>query len=309
MENKITLHGPGTYYLAFAAARQESIFHSVFEFEYGVEILSSLNHAHLIAYLLNADTLQIVIDTETDWPDIVDDIHQSFDDMHNRIWHKQKRILSEQVTALRVEESRHLVDLILQLHQLPQRQKWVADASSYPWSSDQYYRTQQAPAWLQRDRMLNLLCHNHHHQPQRYDQVVQNLHPHTLDLQQGNHPDYLALASNSAVQHYLAQPIQTEQEPEDIDLEQSYTQACQLVAQGFSVSSDLFTQVRHRRLFNRLMPVVVWLMQQKGISLYALSQLLKEDEERLTSWLRNIKADHPESILYKLQQRWLVELT
>ena len=300
----MTLHGAGTYYFSVHGAKDQPIFQSLFEYEYGVGILAGIKQTRLLAYVMDQQHMQFVLRSERDWTEVMDDIQIAFDDMHERCWHKRKQMLSDQGIVMLVDEQAYLTDLIIQLHRWPEQQKKVIDPSLYPWSSDQHYRALTPPAWVDVEPMLNLLCHSRHNRAQRYDAVMQQPQNQQLDLQHGSHPTYQALARDGFVtQHLKKQALQQSARSEE-DLKRLYQEACSLVAQRFSMSIEQLCDPLNRRQFHTLMPVVVWLLRERGARLDDITRLVGEDEQRLQLWLRNLPADHSPQLLNKLAEQW-----
>lgn len=304
METKMTLHGAGTYYFSVHGAKDQAIFHSVFEFEYGIEILSSVQRTQLLAYVVDEQQMQFVLQSERDWTEVMDDIQIAFDDLYERCWHKRKQVLSDQGVVMLVDEQAHLVDLVIQLHRWPETTKLVADASLYPWSSDHHYRDLNPPAWIRVEPMLNLLCNSRHNRAQRYQSVMQQPQNKDLDLAHGSHPTYQALARDGFVNQHLKKQALVQSARSEEDLRRLFEDACQLVAERFNITSESLNDRHNRRQFHRLMPVVVWLLQERGAHLDDITKLVGEDEERLQLWLRNLPADHSPELLQKLEALW-----
>ncbi|WP_419811714.1 hypothetical protein [Bacterioplanoides sp.] len=306
----MTLHGAGTYYFSVHGAKDQPIFHSVFEFEYGVQILGHIKQTRLLAYVLDEHQMQFVLQSERDWTEVMDDVQIAFDDMHERCWHKRKQTLSDQGIVMLIDERAYLSDLVIQLHRWPETTRKVADASLYPWSSDQGYRALTPPKWLHVEPMLNLLCNTRHNRAQRYETVMQQSQQQVqaqnqvVDLQHGSHPTYQALARDGFINQHLKKQALKQAARSDEDLRHMYDDACQLVAERFNITVEQLIDSRQRRQFNRLMPIVVWLLQERGAYLDNITKLVGEDEDRLKLWLRNLPADHSEALLNKLAALW-----
>ena len=306
----MTLHGAGTYYFSVHGAKDQPIFNSVFEFEYGVQILGHIKQTRLLAFVLDEHQMQFVLQSERDWTEVMDDVQIAFDDMHERCWHKRKQVLSDQGIVMLVDEQAYLADLIIQLHRWPETMRKVADASLYPWSSDQGYRALTPPHWLHVEPMLNLLCNTRHNRAQRYETVMQQSQQQVqaqrqaLDLQHGSHPTYQALARDGFINQHLKRQALAQAARSDEDLRHMYNDACQLVAERFNLNVEQLIDSRNRRQFNRLMPIVVWLLQERGAHLDDITKLVGEDEDRLKLWLRNLPADHSQTLLNKIAALW-----
>lgn len=305
MQTKMTLHGAGIYYFAVTGAKDQPIFQSVFEFGYGLEILSSLRGARLMAYVLEESRMQFVLRCQRDWTEVMDDIQAAFDAMHERCWNKRRQTLSDQGVVLLVDEQAYLRDLVMQLHDWPRRSGLVASADLWPWSSDRYYRQPQPPKWLDTESMLNLLAHSRRNRSQHYIDVMQKPVTTQLDLNHGTHPLYQALARDMWVDQHLKREALVQSAYSKDDIRRLYDDACQLVARQFELALDDLLDRGQRRRFHHLMPLVVWLMNERGISVEAIAPLVDEDEFRLQLWLRNLPADHTDNVRSKLLNLWL----
>ena len=304
MQTKMTLHGAGVYYFSVYGAKDQPIFQSVFEFEYGRQLLSAIPDTRLMAYVLEEKRLQFVMRCSRDWTGVMDDIQTAFDNMHERCWHKRRQILSDQGVVLMVDEQTHLTDLILQLHDWPRRSGLVASADLWPWSSDHQYRMDHPPAWIDTESMLNLLSHSRRNRAQHYIDVMHKPITSQLDLEHGNHPLYQALARDHWVDQHMKKEALTQSAYREEDILRLFSDACELVARQFDITIDELKDKLHRRRYHNLMPLVVWLLRERGITLEAIAPLLDEEEDRLQLWLRNVVADHTDNVRHKLHNLW-----
>lgn len=300
----MTLHGPGVYYFAIGGVKENAIFNSVFEFEYGIQALANLPDTHLIAYHLDSHQLQCVLRCERDWSEVFDDMQRAFETLHERCWNKRKAILSDQGVVLLIDEHVYLADLVMELHRYPVFQKRVVDASLYPWSSDHLYRQKNPPAWIETEAALNLLCNTRHNRHERYAAVMAQPAVAKLDLQQGSHDLYQALARDVFIDRHLKRSALVQAQRSREDSRRLFDDACQLVADCFSVNKEALQDASQRRQFNRLMPIVVYLLRERGLYYDDITRLIGEDEDRLQLWLRNVIADHSPELLSRIMQRW-----
>ena len=300
----MTLHGAGVYYFALTGAKEQPIFQSVFEYEYALKALSSLSGTRLLAYVLDDHIIQCVLRCQSDWTQVMDDIHAAFDTLHERCWNKRRQVLSDQSTVLLIDEQAYLSDLILQLHDWPRYTGRVADASLWPWSSDRWYREPHPPSWLDTDSMLNLLVHSRRNRSQHYAAVMQQPIGQRLDLRHGNHPLYQAVARDAFINRHLKQEALVQSAYTDSDIQRLFADACDLVARQFGLTVTDLQDKDQRRRFHHLMPLVVWLLRERGVPLDELAKRVDEDEVRLQLWLRNLPADHTDNIRQQLMQRW-----
>lgn len=300
----MTLHGAGVYYFALTGAKEQAIFQSVFEYEYALKALATLPGTRLLAYVLDSHSVQLVLRCQRDWSEVMDDIHTAFDTLHERCWNKRRQVLAEQSTVLLVDEQVYLATLVLQLHDWPRYSGKVADASLWPWSSDRWYREPQPPAWIDTESMLNLLAHSRRNRSQHYEAVMQQPVGEKLDLRHGNHPLYQALARDAFISRYLKQEALVQSAYTKDDVNRLFADACQLVAEQFGLSVADLRDPTQRRRFHHLMPLVVWLLRERGVALDELAKRVDEDEVRLELWLRNLPADHTDNVRSQLLRRW-----
>lgn len=312
MDNKESLHGAGVYYFALTGAKQQAIFHSVFEYDYATKLLAKLNSAHLLAYVFEQYSVQCVLRVQHDWTDTLAEIQSAFEHLHERCWNKRTQVLSEHATVLHIDEATHLVPTILQLHDWPRLTGKVADASVWPYSSDRYYRQPEPPVWLHTDAMLNLLAHSRRNRHWHYQTVMSNPLGETFDFSQGTHEHYWVLARPEYVEHYLNNTQQPNLAHPLLKLSANYQslfqQACQLVSQYFDISQDELLDKTKRQRFHRLMPLVVWLMRLANAPFDVIAKYTDEDEVRLELWLRNLDADHTRNTKERLQNQWAANL-
>jgi len=305
----MTLHGGGVYYFSVSGAKDQPVFQSVFEFDYGRKILSGIPQSRLLAYVLEEKRMQFVLRCERDWTSVMDDIQTAFDNMHERCWNKRRQLLSDQGTVLLIDEQIYLTDLIMQLHDWPRRNGLVASADMWPWSSDRYYRLDNPPAWIDTESMLNMLAHSRRNRAQHYIDVMQQPVTSQLDLQHGNHPVYQALARDQWVDQHMKKEALIQSAYSKEDIRRLYADACELVARQFDLSVAELTDKLHRRRFHHLMPLVIWLLRERGVSLEVIAPLMDEEEDKLQLWLRGVAADHTENVRNKLLNLWAPDNT
>ena len=301
---KTPLHGPGVYYFGLKGARNQPIFRSVFEYDYTTDLLAELEGCTLLAYTFFEDEIHCVLHTERDWPLVFDDIREAFIQRNDQVWDTKKPVLSEQCTVLMIDEPAWLQDLVIHLHQLPVLKRLVADTSAYAWSSDKHYRSQNPPHWLDTGRMLNLLCQTRHQRSQRYAAVMEQSKLIQLDLIQGTHPTYLALARDAFVDYHQRQSDVSVSPRSTEELNRLKQDAQKLIAERFDVSLESLCDRLFRRQYQRLMPLVAWLLKQRDLCDETIADLLNEDENIILLWRRGVNAEHSPALLEKLTQLW-----
>lgn len=299
-----TLHGPGIYYFRLTGARQQPIFRSVFEYNYAAKLLSNVEGSTLLAYVFFDHEIHCVLDCQRDWPGIIDDIRDEFTDQHERLWEAHKAVISEEVSPVLVDEQACLADLIITLHQLPVSRNLVPDASMYSWSSDHHYRSLNPPGWIDCGRMLNQVCQTRHNRSLRYESLMNTTHVTQLNLNKSDHPEFLlfgrpALAEKQQARAEMNQPGRSANE-----LKRLRDDALQLIAGRFGITLESLQDSSFRRQYQRLMPLVAWLLEKRQLSNETIADLLDEDEGTIPLWLRGIPADHPQSLLDKLSALW-----
>jgi len=299
-----TLHGPGIYYFRMTGARQQAIFRSVFEYDYTAHLLSHIDGSTLLAYVFFDHEIHCVLDCQRDWPGIIDDIRDRFTDQHERLWDAHKAVISEEISPVLVDEQACLADLIITLHQLPVSRNLVPDASMYSWSSDHHYRSLNPPGWIDCGRMLNQVCQTRHNRSLRYESLMNTTHATRMNLNESDHPEFLlfgrpALAEKQQARAEMNQPGRSANE-----LRRLRDDALQLIAGRFGITLESLKDSSFRRQYQRLMPLVAWLLEKRQLSYETIADLLDEDEDTIPLWLRGIPADHPQSLLDKLSALW-----
>ncbi|MGB1091946.1 MAG: hypothetical protein ACPGYX_07465, partial [Oceanobacter sp.] len=236
METLMPLHGPGIYYLDLPGTRKQPVFRSVFEYEYGLNILAHLSDTQLIAWLFTPDRIRCVVETRQEWPELINEIQSQFADQHEVIWRKHQMVISEQSKAFAVEPKR-LVELVLQLHRTPVYEGLVPDAQLFQWSSDQVYRSQECPDWLARERMLNQLSGNRHRQIHHYADAMESCPPPSLDLVRGTDSVYQVIGGSKFIalkRQYSNDQANTNEN--DSSIEDEYSNAASLVASQLGIT-------------------------------------------------------------------------
>lgn len=299
------LHGPGIYYFRLSGTRQQPIFRSVLEYDYGTRILSQVSGTTLLAYTLFDNEIHCVMDCKRDWPEIIEEIRNAFADQHERVWEASRAVISEEVRPVLIDENVALVSLIVTLHYLPVQRQLLPDASMYPWSSDHYYRSLNTPDWLDCGRALNQLCQTRHNRALRYASLMDAPHEHLIHLEQSDHETYLLFGRAALADKQIARAGLKEPERSESELQRLTDDAIKLISDRFGVTSESLQDRHFRRQYQRLMPLVAWLLTQRQLNHETVANLLREDDAVIPLWLRGISADHPQSLLDKLQSLWM----
>lgn len=84
--------------------------------------------------------------------------------------------------------------------------------------------------------------------------------------------------------------------------------AMNLVASQFEMPIDQWHNPEHRRQYNRLMPLVVWLLHKAALPTTLLADAIGESDDRIEFWLRSIKQQHPQKLLNKMLSHWQSQL-
>lgn len=298
------LHGPGIYYFRLTRTRQHPIFRSVFEYDYGIRILSQIVDTTLLAYILFDDEIHCVMDCQEDWPQVLEDIRNAFADQHERIWDTSRAVISEEVRPVLVDESAALISLIVTLHYLPVQRQLLPDASMYPWSSDRYYRAFEGPDWIDCGRALNQLCQTRHNRDKRYVSLMDAPQRYLIHLGQSDHETHLMFGRRALVNKHVARTDSRKPERSQNELKRLTDDAMQLISNRFGITQESLQDRRLRRQYQHLMPLVAWLLTQRQLTHETVAKLLDEDETVIPLWLRGISADHPQAMLDKLQKLW-----
>ena len=298
------LHGDGIYYFRFTGARQQTVFRSVFEYDYATRLLSSIEGCRLMAYMFTEHEVHCVMHCDRDWPGVTEDIREAFADLHEKLWENPKAVLSEEVLIALIDEHACLADLVITLHLLPVSRMLVADPSLYPWSSDHYFRQQEPPQWLDVGRVLNQLCQTRHNRAQRYEAAMAAPDKKILDLSSDTASGYLVFGRDAFIQKQMSSANIAKAERSQSELERLKEDAIGLIAERFDMTSEAMTDRTFRRQYHRLMPLVAWLLQKRDLTDETIADLLGEDEDQIPIWIRGIKAEHPQALTDRLSALW-----
>lgn len=301
------LHGPGTYSFKVHGAKDLPLFHSVFEYDYFCQMLSNIEGTHLIAYVLSEYQAQWIMQCDRDWQDVLDDIKAASQESHFQLWHKHQSLISEDAEVLFIDAEQYLVPAVMAMHYWPVATKLVASPESYPWSSDQFYRSTEIPVWLAANLMLKRLVHQRFNTALRYERMMEQ--PTDLDIKTHCHRLYQALASDSKIARHLQKHRQQAPLSDEACMAMR-TQAEHLVNQTLGIKpSDGMTETpRQRRQFHQTEPLSMWLLAESGWSVKQLAWVFDVDQTVLQGWLRSIHANHPAGFLNSLKARWREDL-
>jgi len=301
------LHGPGTYSFKVHGAKDQALFHSVFEYDYFCQLLSKVEGTRLIAYVFSEYQAQWIMECERDWQDVLDDIKAASQEFYFQLWHKHHQLISEEAEVLFIDADQYLVPAVMAMHYWPVSQKVVARPEAYPWSSDQHYRSTEIPPWLDAKLMLNRLAHQRFNTAVRYERMMEQ-HVES-DLNADCHRLYQALASDGKIARHLQKHRQSTPLSDEACMAMR-NQAEHLVNQvlGIQPSNGLRETPRQRRQFHQTEPLSMWLLSESGWSIKQLSWVFEVDETVLQAWLRGIHANHPASFLDNLKARWREDL-
>ena len=301
------LHGPGTYSFKVHGAKDQPLFHSVFEYDYFCQLLSQVEGTHLIAYVFTEHQAQWIMECDRDWQDVLDDIKALSQESYFQLWHKHHQLISEEAEVVFIDAEQYLVQAVMAMHYWPVSQKLVARPEAYPWSSDQHYRSTIIPDWLKADLMLKRLVHQRFNTALRYERMMEQYT--AVDLNSSHHRLYLALASDGKIARHLQKHRQKTPLSEEACMAMR-TQAEHLVNGTLGIQpSDGFNETpRQRRQFHQTEPLSMWLLSESGWSVKQLAWVFDTDETVLKAWLRSIHANHPASFLESLKARWREDL-
>lgn len=303
-QTKQPFFGAGIYYIALQAGKNHQIFQSVFEYENLKSLIGNIPNSQLLAFLFSEKTIHLVLQCSDNWSEVVDKLQQIINDMHYKHWHKRQAIVSEQVQVLRVQE-RYLMPLVLQLHQIPVKNKQVAQASMYPWSSDYLYRQKNPPAWINTHIMLQQLSAANRNQLPYYASAILKPLPQEFDLQQGTDEHYAVIGAANFATRLLAQQARQEERRKQADLQPVYESALKYIAQLHGIDAA-HIQDKDDRQFDRLMPLVVWLVCQFHHGKAELSHLVGVEVAQIDFFIRSVPSHHSDALLQKIVTDWVV---
>lgn len=303
MQAKQPLFGPGLYYIALDAHGDEDIFQSVFEYENIKPLIGNIEHIQLLAFLFEPQKIQLVIECEEDWPKVVEQLQAIFSDMHYQHWRKRQTILAEQAHVLRIDEA-YLMPLIMQIHQQPVTNKQVATPCLYPWSSDALYRMENPPEWINTQKALKQLAQSRRHQIPYYERMILKQPEHTFNLKEGSDEGYAIIGREGFSLDAIKQQKKREAAKRQLDLKPIYQSAVEYIAEIHDLEVAVIEDTNSRQ-YDKLMPLVIWLILQSYDEKNALAKLTRIDIDNIGYFMRSVEFHHSDTFLKKLYNRWV----
>lgn len=302
MQTKQPLYGTGLYYIALEANKDYNIFQSVFEYENIKPLIANIEHIQLLAFFFEPKKAQLVIECENDWPEVVEQLQTVFSDMHYSHWRKRHNIIADEAKVLLVEKA-CLMPLVMQLHRQPVKNKWVAQADMYPFSSDYLYRLENPPAWINTHEMLKQLSHSRRNQIPYYEQTVLKELEQEFDLEAGTDADYRVIGREGFALRVKAHKENLANQPKQPDLKPVYESALKQIANTYDVTVETLEDPNNRQT-KTLTPLVIWLTLQARPEKNALAKILDIEEQQIDYFERSVHANHSQAFLDKLVANW-----
>jgi putative transposase len=296
------------YYVELKSNGQRTLFPERSLFAEFVQLLSQLKQdtdSTVLGYCLLQGSVHLVLEAgeqgiqptaqalEQQYTNIYNDFH----DRHGSVFHKY-------TPCVLLEPRHYLASVIKQIHELPVQQGLVANPAIYPWSSHNGYAGSQALPWLHTARLLNQLSQQRAKKNRRYELFMQAASQNTLELAQGNHPTYRALASDDYINKLLA--IDSDpHSPLIPTLEWLQEQVCA----EFQLNPNSLKLWRRHRFNREIKAIIVVLAQAFGTATLAeCTTALDEPAELLENGVRTLHAKR-ELYVYELEQRLRQRLT
>ncbi len=198
--------GNALYYVELKSNGHRPLFPERSGFSAFIDLLAGLEkqtNSSVIAHCLLQDTVYLVMQNgDKPLTQSTRYLSEQYTLFAQKQWHHHGSLFNKHHHCLLLEPSRYLLPCIQYLHHKPVAMGLVAEASIYPWSSLQSYNGEAPLPWLHSSALQQFTglatvrrsTHlNYLNQPPSEP----------LNLQQGNHSEVWALASDAFVQHLL----------------------------------------------------------------------------------------------------------
>lgn len=302
MQTKQPLSGSGLYYIALEANKDYTIFQSVFEYENIKPLIAKIEHIQLLAFFFEPKKVQLVIECENDWPEIVEQLKTVFSDMHYSHWRKRHNIIADEAKVFLLEEA-YLVPLVMQLHRQPVENKQVAQADMYPFSSDYLYRLENPPAWINTHKVLNKLSPSRRNQIPYYEQTVLKPLEQVFDLESGTDEDYAVIGRNGFASRVKAHKEKLECQIETPEIKPVYESALEYIVSVHGITVEELEEPNNRQA-KTLIPLSAWLTLQIHPEKNLLAKVLDVEEQQIDYFERSVYSNHSQTFLDKLVANW-----
>ncbi|MGH1370484.1 MAG: hypothetical protein ACRBBW_00510 [Cellvibrionaceae bacterium] len=236
--------GNALYYVELKSNGHRPLFAERSGFSAFIDLLTNLEQqtgSRVIAHCLLQDTVYLVIQNGAE-PLLQSTryLTEQYTQFAQEQWRHHGSLFNKHHHWLLLEPSRYLLPCIQYLHHRPVAMGLVAEASIYPWSSLQSYSGENPQPWLHASALqqftgLATVRRNTHLE------CLNQPPSEPMNLQQGNHPDVWALASDTFIQHLLQRNCQATPAP---TLEWLTTQVCD---RHHITREDLSLRQGHRR--------------------------------------------------------------
>lgn len=198
--------GNALYYVELKSNGHRPLFAERSGFSAFIDLLAELDshtHAKIIAYCLLQDTVYLIVQNgQSPLIQTTRHITDQYTLFAQKQWNHHGSLFNKYHHSLLLEPSRFLLPCVQYVHQRPVAMGLVAEASIYPWSSLQSYIGESSNAWLDTSALqqftgLATLRRSTHLE------CLNQAPTETLNLQQGNHSEVWALASDGFIQNLL----------------------------------------------------------------------------------------------------------
>jgi len=290
------------YYVELKSNGQRTLFPERSLFAEFIQLLSRLKHdtdSTVLGYCLLQGSVHLVLEAgEQGIQSTAQTLEQQYTQIYNDFHDRHGSVFHKYTPCVLLEPRRYLAPVIKQIHELPVQKGLVANSAIYPWSSHSGYAGSQALPWLDTARLLNQLSQQRAKKNRRYELFMRAVSQSTLELAQGNHPSYRALASSDYIDKLLATDSEAHS-PLIPTLEWLQEQVCA----EFQLNPNSLKLWRRHRLNREIKAIIVLLAQAFGTAtLTDCTTALHEPAELLENGVRTLQAKR-QLYLYELEQR------
>jgi len=290
------------YYVELKSNGQRTLFPDRSLFGDFVQLLSQLQSdtgSQVLGYSLLQGSVHLVLEAgEQGIQATAQALEQSYTQVYNNFHDRHGSVFHKYTPCVLLEPRLYLAPVIKQIHEFAVQQGLVATPAIYPWSSHNSYTGSQPLAWLNTSRLLNQLSQQRASKIRRYELFMRAESQSNLELAQGNHPTYRALASSGYIDKLLTS------EPEaDTPLIPTLDWLQEQICAEYQLSPSGLKLWRRHRINSEIKAIITLLAQVfASATLEDCAAALQEPVELLENGVRSLQSKR-QLFLYELEQR------
>jgi len=290
------------YYVELKSNGQRTLFPDRSLFGEFVQLLSKLQSdtgSKVLGYSLLQGSIHLVLEAgEQGIQFTAQTLEQQYTQIYNDFHARHGSVFHKYTPCVLLEPRQYLAPVIKQIHEFPVQQGLVATPDIYPWSSHNNYTGNHPLTWLYTSRLLNQLSQQRASKIRRYELFMRAESHGNLELAQGNHATYRALASTD----YIDKLLTTDPQP-DKPLVPTLDWLQEQVCAEFQLSPHDLRLWRRHRLNREIKAIITLQAQAFGTATVAdCAAVLQEPVELLENGVRTLQRKR-QLFLHELEQR------